>query len=70
MSGLKKGGDRLADGTYQYNFLFALRPGHLTGLFSGANDVVRLEVADTTTGEILLDRTLQMRGFSSTAGKK
>ena len=44
-------------------FIFALRPGHLTSLISGANDVVRLEVADVTTGDILMDRTFQMADF-------
>src|ERR1035437_1365264 len=31
--GLAAGGEVLAEGTYRYDFYFALRPGHFTGLF-------------------------------------
>ena len=67
--GLRSGGDLLTHGTYRYDFYFALRPGHFTGLLSGANDVVRLEAADTTAKETVLDRTFQIAGFSRAARK-
>src|SRR6185503_10415541 len=30
IKGLRNGGERLTEGTYRYDFYFALRPGHLT----------------------------------------
>jgi hypothetical protein len=63
VSGLKNGGDTLPEGNYRYDFYFAIRPGHLTGLLSDANDVVRLEVEDASTREVLVDRTLQLADF-------
>ncbi len=66
--GLQNGGDSLTEGTYRYDFYFALRAGHLMSLLSGANDIVRLEVADTSTREVLLERTFQMADFKK-AGK-
>src|SRR5258706_404492 len=63
VSGLQNGGESLPIGTYRYDFYFALRPGHLASLLSSANDVVRLEVADASTKDVLLTRTFQTVDF-------
>ena len=46
-------------------FIFALRAGHLDGLLSDANDIVRVEAYDATARERLLDRTFQRADFPS-----
>ncbi len=63
VAGLKSGGESLPAGTYRYDFYFARRPGHLPSLISQANDVVRIEVIDTVTKEVLRERTLQLVDF-------
>ena len=53
----------LPAGTYQYTFYMQRGPGHLRGLFSGANEAVRLEVFDRTTGERLASRSFEQNDF-------
>jgi hypothetical protein len=55
----------LPAGTYQYTFYIQRGPGHLRGLFSGANEAVRLEVFDRTTGERIASRAFQQNDFDS-----
>src|SRR5262245_13010017 len=55
VSGLRNGGDVLPKGTYRYTFYLALRTGHLTSLLSSANDVVRLEVVDLTSRDVVAE---------------
>jgi len=53
----------LPTGTYQYTFYMQRGPGHLRGLFSGANEAVRLEIFDRTTNERLAARSFEQNDF-------
>jgi len=64
LNGFKANPVILPAGTYQYVFHVQLGPGHLGGLFSGANEAIRLEVVDHTTGERVASRAFQQTDFS------
>ncbi len=64
--GLSNGGDLLPEGEYRYDLYIGLRSGHLAGLLSAANDVIRVEAYDATAKERVMDRTFQMADFPST----
>lgn len=64
LDGYKQTPTALAPGTYQYTFYLQRGPGHLGGLFSGANDAVRLEVLDDTTHERIAAASFQENDFT------
>ncbi len=63
--GLKNGGEKLREGNYRYEFSFARRVGHFSSVLSQANNVIRLEVYDATSREILTERTFSLSDFSA-----
>jgi hypothetical protein len=63
--GLSSGGADLPEGVYRYVFHFLPANGTLPGIFWQANDVVRVEAWDVTTGEVLVSRTFQRADFKA-----
>jgi hypothetical protein len=63
LGGFKEHPVILPAGTYQYTFYIQSAPGHLPGLFSRANEAVRLEVFDHTTGERIAAQSFQETDF-------